>query len=521
MENRPIGIDERPEQIRPPVIKAEGNTNSERYLAKLAERSFLNLWSYPSPYRDQKKNSTGHGKELCDLLVVCDRHIVIFSEKTIGWPAGDLKTAWCRWAKRAISDSAKQTRGAERWLSEYPERLYLDRSCTAPFPIDLPSKENREFHRVVVANGSAEAIRRHIPDSSGSLIIKPTVSGADHWYESSCSIEPFVVGDIDPDGSFVHVFNETSLDIVMSELDTITDFTDYLTKKAAFIRSGKLAEAQGEENLLAFYAIRINDEGDHDFVLEDTPLPITIDSFSYQRFINDPHYVAKKQEDRISYIWDSFIEVFTNRMLDGTSITLEGHDFILRKNEIGVRYMALASRFLRRCYAQAIAGALEKGKTTERFFRVMMGREDTKNSEIAFFIQTLKYPEWMEFQGGYERYRLKRTESAQVYSLGLLERYSYLKRVVGISREPPDQGRGISEDLIYVEQADWSDDERNAIRQDCDTYGVLQSVYERPWQGHEFPEVEPVVFERPSSASAGAPLNRKQRRAMKARNRRR
>ena len=92
-----------------PVIKAEGVTASERYLAKLAEKSFLNLWSYPSPYRDQKQGGTGNGKELCDLLVVCGRHVIIFSEKTIEWPSGEIETAWCRWARRAIRDSAKQT----------------------------------------------------------------------------------------------------------------------------------------------------------------------------------------------------------------------------------------------------------------------------------------------------------------------------------------------------------------------------------------------------------------------------
>jgi len=96
MTNKPSGIDEHPEQFRPPIVKAEGVTKSERYLAKLANKSFLNLWSYPSPFRDQKQGGKGDGKELCDLLVVCGRYIIIFSEKTIKWTGGDLSTAWCR-----------------------------------------------------------------------------------------------------------------------------------------------------------------------------------------------------------------------------------------------------------------------------------------------------------------------------------------------------------------------------------------------------------------------------------------
>jgi hypothetical protein len=90
---KPTGIDERHEQYRPPVIRAEGVTVSERYLAKLAEKSFLNLWSYPNPYRNQKLSGRGDGKELCDLLVVCGQHIVIFSERSISWPNGELHVA--------------------------------------------------------------------------------------------------------------------------------------------------------------------------------------------------------------------------------------------------------------------------------------------------------------------------------------------------------------------------------------------------------------------------------------------
>ena len=69
-------------QYRAPVPKAQGVTQSERYLARLAEKSFLNLWSYPAPFRDQQQSGCGDGKELCDLLVVCGRYIVIFSDQS-------------------------------------------------------------------------------------------------------------------------------------------------------------------------------------------------------------------------------------------------------------------------------------------------------------------------------------------------------------------------------------------------------------------------------------------------------
>ena len=522
MVQKPTGIDERLEQLREPVVKSTGSTDSERYLARLAEQSFLNLWSYPCPYRDQKGHGSGDGKELCDLLVVCGNQVVIFSEKTIDWPSGDIATAWSRWSKRAIRDSAKQTKGAERWLVEFPDRLFLDKACSVPFPIDLPPIENRRVHRVVVANGSAQAFETFSSGKSCSLVINPNVVGDSHWKPNGDqNPAPFEVGDIDPDGSFVHVLDESALAILMSELDTVRDFTDYLEKKAAFVRSGSLHRAQGEENLLAYYSIRVNSEGDHDFVVDDQETPITIDSKQYTQLVSDPRYKAKKEADKVSYFWDRLIETFTNHMLDGTSITLEGYDFDLRKNELGVRQMALVPRFLRRSHSQAVLGALEKGKISDKFIRVMISPKESKENETAFFILTLKYLDWMEADGGYEKYREVRSGLSLIYAKGLLERHTHLQRVVGISREPPDQGGGISEDMVCAEQRDWSNEERAAIRKDCENARVLQDVKEQRYRGEEFPEVGATELDKPISPQHRAMLNRKQRRALKSQSRKR
>ena len=414
------------------MIKAEGVTSSERYLSRLAEKSFLNLWSYPSPYRDQKQGGHGDGKEICDLLVVCGSHVIIFSEKTIAWPKGDLDVAWIRWAKRAIRDAAKQARGAERWVNEHPDRIFLDHKCKKPFPIDFPSTSERIVYKVVVASGAAQPCKEHIPESSGSLIIRPDIRSDEHWPGSRDPVRPFCIGDIDPTSSFVHVFNEHSLDIIMDELDTVVDFVDYLDKKARFIRSGRLIQADGEENLLAYYAIRINKDGEHDFVPEDRPLQIN--SFHYNRFINDPRYIVKQEADQISYLWDSLIKSFTDHMLDGTSVTLGKYKFQLNKNELGVRYMALEPRFYRRSHGEAVQGALNIGANKDSFFRMMIKREGTRGSETGFFILTFRYKGTSVDTQEYEEYRKDRTNRAHIYAKGILvERFH---NMISISMPP-------------------------------------------------------------------------------------
>ena len=485
---------ERLEQYRPAVPKSEGVTQSERYLAKLAERSFLNLWSYPAPFRNQQQSDRGDGKELCDLLVVCGRYIVIFSEKTIAWPGGNLTVAWRRWAKRAVRDAAKQAKGAERWIAQFPERIFLDRKCETPFPIELPTPEERIIHRVVVARGAAAACREHVPGSSGSLIVSPRIRAEQHWLGAPETIEPFCVGDVDPTGSFVHVVNESCLEVIMQELDTIRDFTDYLEKKASFVRSGRLSRAYGEENLVAYYAIRINDSGEHDFVPQgqssgDGDAPIEIDGSHYRRIATDPRYFAKRQADEISYHWDGLIESFTTHMLGGTSVTLGGCEFDLRRNELGVRYMALERRFFRRSHGEAVLGALEAGRTKDVFFRMMMASASHRESETAFFFMTFRFLKSRVPSGSYEDYRLMRTNFAHIYANGILEKFRHLKRVVGISREPPGQEHGVSEDMIYAEQADWTEEERAAIRRDCERCGILRyDMRIRRWSGREYPD---------------------------------
>jgi hypothetical protein len=83
---------------------------SEQFVFKLCRRSFLSLWSYASP------RGKG-GKELCDILVVCDPHVIIFSVEEVNYiETDDTVVGWERWRRSAIEESSGQIYGAERWL---------------------------------------------------------------------------------------------------------------------------------------------------------------------------------------------------------------------------------------------------------------------------------------------------------------------------------------------------------------------------------------------------------------------
>lgn len=517
-------LPEEPTKIEPgparlPIVRSEGSTPSERYLAKLADKSFLNLWSYPNTYIDKRVRGKGDGKELCDLLVVCGDHILIFSDKTIEWPDGDEELAWKRWYKRAIAKSVDQIRGAERWISKFPERIFIDRECRQPLPIKLPPQERRKIHGVVVALGAGNACKRFFGEGIGSLFVVPHIKGEDHWKGES--VLPFVVGDVDPTGAFVHVLDEATLDIVLGEFDTIVDLTAYLSKKEKLIRSGILISAAGEEELVAYYITHMNSLGEHDFVRPDGSDFIENDGVSfgvglYGELLHNQQYQAKKVADKSSYVWDTLIEQFTTHMLAGTSVLAEGEEFELSELEQGIHHMALVPRYKRRLFGEALLDAFEKAKTTDRFTRAMLPGPTEKERHTGFFFMTLAIPN-IQLEGGYEQYRKARRHMLKTYAYAFLEKYRNLVRIIGIATEPPHTiGRGgSSEDLIFIEPKGWPPEFLKELEEAKKALNIVQQgqFTEREIVENEFPDIQA-----PQARLTASP-NRKQRRILAARSR--
>src|SRR5258706_3388359 len=220
------------------IHRGEGITSSERYLQELCERSFLSLWIYPDVY-------SAPGKQVCDLLVVFDNHVLIFSDKHYKFPnTGNLQLDWDRWFRGAIAESAKQIYGAERKLTTNPDKLFLDAGCKYPFPLRLPSRENVCIHRIVVAHGASERCKELFGGSGSLSLISASADEIN---------VPFTIPQVNPQKGFTHVFDDITLDIVLRTLDTITDFLGYLSKKEEFFQSGTIISVAGEEDLLAHY----------------------------------------------------------------------------------------------------------------------------------------------------------------------------------------------------------------------------------------------------------------------------
>jgi len=492
-------------------------TRSEQYLAKLADRAFLNLWSYPNVFNDKKAYAEGDGKELCDLLVVCGDHVFIFSDKSVAWPpVEDVNLAWSRWYRHAVQRSVKQIRGAQRWLEKFPNRIFLDPKCSQRLPIELPPTKSRKVHGIVVALGAGEACKKYFKGGTGSLAIRPSQKGDAH--EKSF---PFHIGDVDPSGSFIHVFDDATLDIILGELDTAIDLASYLEKKAKLVRAPQFHGAAGEEDLLAYYMVHMNSDGEHDFSKPDGSAWNESDNFviaqgQYARMRGDARYTAMKRANEVSYVWDRLIETFTRHMLAGTTIVPDGTKFELSNQELGVRHMALVPRHVRRMYGEGIIDALNLGTQNPRMVRGFFPGPKEKDRSTGFFFMTLKVPSF-KLEGGYDDYRLARRKLLEVYAWTFLRKQSNLLRIVGIATEPPSKPpRGASEDMIYAEApSEWTEDFVRSIEDARRKLRIAQEGNFREYEldGQEFPEVKIE----PPAARVSAPrrgLNRQQRRAL-------
>ena len=126
----------------------EGLTTSEQLIFQLAKKTCLSLWSYVNP------KGKG-GKELCDILVVCDPHVIVISVKDIALGnSGDVRTDWERWRRKAIDNSVKQLDGAVRWLEVADRVVRLDGEDGLP----LPARSERRYHLVAVAFGAGRQV---------------------------------------------------------------------------------------------------------------------------------------------------------------------------------------------------------------------------------------------------------------------------------------------------------------------------------------------------------------------------
>jgi hypothetical protein len=397
-------------------------TPSEQLVYDLCKTSFLSLWSYANP--KQLK-----GKELCDVLAVFGRHVILFSVKEITLkPHADPRVAADRWIRRAVDESIGQLRTARRVLPRMEQVIKSDGSSG----VRLPPPAERIVHSIAVAAGG----NREVPFGGGFR-----------------------------DGEYVHVIDEVALRAILGELDTAPDFLHYLEAKESF---KGVVVCEGEENFFATYLHSGREFPDVDRVLAPDGLWAQVQA--------KPEFKARKAEDEISYWWDQRIE----RVIEDSMISTEAPG-IQNDNELVVRTMASETRFERRVLSTACIDWLRKKRTGGRvtcspktqtgyvfLTKPRDGDREVRVAELMARCMDARSPNGPLSRSG---------ESAT--------------KIIGLATEIYDPS-GWSMDVVYLDKPQWSDKDEAATEEGREIFTLPREKEISRLSLDEFP-IQPVA----------------------------
>lgn len=378
-----------------------GLTPSERFVAKVSERSFLKLWTHPNPIGKK-------GKELCDCLIVCGPHVVIISVKENEYKDTGDPTGWERWERVAIEKSASQIWGAERWLNSVDEVVRRDGRR-----VTLPRKNERRYHRISVSLGG-----------KGNVPLK--------W------------GDLG--NGFVHVCDEYSVGVVFGLLDTITDFVSYLDASEELVRRGTqlFFAGGGIEDLVALYftngcSFAVESEGG------TQPDLLVLGGDIFEGFSESDQFKAIQESFRDSYIWDRLIDHYADDLLTGGMFDMHSKD--VTDNEMALVTMALQPRGHRAVLAESFMEFLTK-PSLKIASRVVQGHE---NTAFVFLI-------------GKSSDRDSRAKELFLRCMVIRGRLPGVTTVVGIATDRPGTSEiGYSSDIVYVHLPTWTPEDEERV----------------------------------------------------------
>jgi hypothetical protein len=308
---------------------------SEARLFETAQRSFLKLWSYANPYR-------ATGKEIADLLVIFGNDVIVFSDKQSTFR--DDGYGWQRWYRRTVTASIKQLSGAYRVLAIDNQTIYVDERASQALPFKLPAPDQCRIHLLAVARVDLKSRSLH---PSPGLRFDGSVAG---------SGKPFCVGPLKVGERVVHIFDAETLETLLSELDTISDFVWYLNRRERIISDNP--DIQFRELDFLMLSLLERGEGQWGLLL----LPDSANAGIPEGLWTDAYCTECRNrsqlKNRPSYVVDRLIEHFHdeyihNRLLSEKNIEYHVH-------EQALRHLASERRFSRRIISGELFGILDE-----------------------------------------------------------------------------------------------------------------------------------------------------------------
>ena len=176
----------------------------EDFINQIAYKSFFKYWCYPNP-----KDELGDKKEICDLLIVFKDVIIIICVKNY-----EFKGVYDRYFRKTIEKDIKQIAGAERKLTDRRTTVYIKH----------PGRSVEIFNKNAV-----------------NKIFRVVVHLGEH-------VRFYPLFERTNKDKFINILDKETFEMLLSELDTLPDFVEYLEKKEIAFKDRYAIILPKEEN---------------------------------------------------------------------------------------------------------------------------------------------------------------------------------------------------------------------------------------------------------------------------------
>lgn len=382
---------------------------AEDAINNLAFKSFLREWCYPNP-------KDPDGKEICDLLVCFDDVLIIAQIKDIKFDGNED-----RYIRKSIEHPTKQLLGAERRL--FSDIGIIELTNPNGFTHLFDPKQCKRIYRVILSVGDGDI--------------------------------PFNIVD-DVKDKIVHTF-DLSIEVVLNELDTISDFCGYLNAKEKLNKSQDMPSVitAREIDLLGDYIIHgksFNHLQGYDMV--------AIETGTWEYIQARPEFAAKKNADKVSYFWDHLIDV---------THTCPGPDYRQIARELS-RLNRFERRYSSHVFLSAHGKAAETGESLRRY-------GSSKDTTYVFMFAPKNYP--------------REHRAAQLNNVCLVARdvYNDNPKVIGIATEIDLYGEH-TYDFFLLDFPEWFEDNHRLAQRLQKKHNILVDLKPVRFKMDEYPEIQ-------------------------------
>lgn len=187
-------------------------------------------------------------------------------------------------------------------------------------------------------------------------------------------------------------------------------------------------------------------DGQHD--LPEIPKDVTHVAFpegDWKTYAKSAQRTAKREADKVSYLWDSIIEHQSNFIRAGTAKTLLDQSPQRVDHERIVRAMAHQNRLARRQCGADLHYVLSRDEPQGVFTRVHI--QGSPPTRAFVFLAAKRHPEM-----SYDEYRESRLHYLTTYCHAIKVDMPSLQEAIGVSAEPFSEGES-SFEFIYVDHS--------------------------------------------------------------------